>query len=74
MAVEINGDKVYIENEHNLKIKIEGVDKIIVAAGMKSYIPFHPEHKIPTYYVEDSSSVGKAENAIHDAYKLALTL
>jgi 2,4-dienoyl-CoA reductase (NADPH2) len=74
MAVEINRDKVYIENEHNLKTKIEGVDKIIVAAGMKSYIPFHPEHKISTYYVGDASSVGKAENAIHDAYKLALTL
>ncbi len=73
-AVEINGKEVYIENEHNLKTKIEGVDKIIVAAGMKSYIPFHPESRIPEYTVGDAKSVGKAENAIHDAYDLALKL
>jgi 2,4-dienoyl-CoA reductase (NADPH2) len=74
MAVEINGNKVYIENEHNFKTKIEGVDKIIIAAGMKSYIPFHPESILSACYVGDARSVGKAENAIHDAYKLALTL
>ena len=73
-AVEINGDNVYIENEHNLKTKIEGVDKIIIAAGMKSYIPFNPESKMAAYYIGDARSVGKAENAIHDAYKLALTV
>jgi len=73
-AVEINKDKVYIENELNLKTVIEGVDKVIVAAGMKSYIPFDLDAKIPLHYVGDAQKVGKAENAIHNAYKLALTL
>jgi pyruvate/2-oxoglutarate dehydrogenase complex dihydrolipoamide dehydrogenase (E3) component len=73
-VVEINGDKVYIENEHNLKTVIEGVNKIIVAAGMKSYVPFDLDPKIPFHHVGDAKIVGKAENAIHDAYKLALTL
>ena len=73
-VVEIDGDRVYIENEHNLKTVIEGVDKIIVAAGMKSYVPFYFELKIPVYYVGDAKMVGKAENAIHDAYVLALSL
>jgi hypothetical protein len=41
---------------------------------MKSYIPFDLNSKIPVHYVGDAQKVGKAENAIHDAYNLALTL
>ncbi len=53
---------------------IEGVDKVIVAAGMKSYIPFDLDSKIPLHHVGDAQKVGKAEYAIHNAYRLALTL
>lgn len=73
-AVEINGSEVFIENKNNLKTKIDGIDKIIVAAGMKSYIPFELHEKIQVYYTGDAKAVGKAENALSDAYQLALTL
>jgi 2,4-dienoyl-CoA reductase (NADPH2) len=43
-------------------------------SGRMANMPFHPEHKMPTLYDGDAGSVGKAENPIHDAYKLALTL
>jgi hypothetical protein len=36
--------------------------------------PFDLDPKIPVHYVGDAQKVGKAENAIHDAYNLALTL
>lgn len=73
-AVYIDENVVYIANENNLKTKIEGIHKIIVAAGMKSYIPFELGTKIPVHFVGDAKSLGKAGNAIHDAYKLALVL
>ncbi len=72
--VEIDEHTVYIEDENNHKSKIEGVAKIIVAAGMKSYIPFTTDLKIPVHLTGDAKSVGKAENAIYDACNLALTL
>lgn len=73
-VVEISDKKVYIENDKNLKTVIEGVDKIIISVGMKSYIPFELKKNIPVYYIGDAKKPGKAENAISDAYNLALTL
>ncbi|MGQ9844415.1 MAG: NAD(P)/FAD-dependent oxidoreductase [Spirochaetota bacterium] len=71
---EVNQREVIIEDENNNKTIIGEVDKIIVAAGMKSYVPFHLESQMQVHYIGDAKSVGKAENAIHDAYKLALSL
>ncbi|MBN2482145.1 MAG: FAD-dependent oxidoreductase [Bacteroidales bacterium] len=73
-VIEIIDNKVFIENDTGMVTTIEGIVKIIIAAGMKSYIPFHLEPRIPVYYIGDAKSVGKAENAIYEAYKLALTL
>jgi len=73
-AASIEGNMVFIENDNNLRTKIEGVDKVIVAAGMKSYVPFEPNTGVRVHYVGDAKQVGKAENAIHDAYKLALEI
>ena len=73
-VVEISDKKVYIENDKNLKTVIKGVDKIIISVGMKSYIPFELKKNIPVYYIGDAKKPGKAENAISDAYNLALTL
>jgi hypothetical protein len=41
---------------------------------MKSYVPFEPNTGVRVHYVGDAKQVGKAENAIHDAYKLALEI
>lgn len=73
-AASIEGNMVFIENDNNLRTKIEGVDKVIVAAGMKSHVPFEPNSGARVHYVGDAKQVGKAENAIHDAYKLALEI
>jgi len=43
--------------------------------GMKSYVPFAPELSMPPVYtVGDAKQVGKAQEAIHEAYELALTI
>ncbi len=72
-VVEVNGDQVIIEGEEGAKV-IEGVDKIVVAAGMKSFVPFEKAGSIPVYFVGDAQKVGKAQDAIHDAYELAISL
>ncbi len=73
-VVEIEGSKIIIENNDGQKTEINGIDKIIVATGMKSYIPFKPDKKIPVHIVGDAKQVSKAEEAIHDAYELALKI
>ena len=72
-VTEVDGDKVTVETPDGVKT-IEGVDKIVVAAGMKSYIPFDLEGKLPEYIVGDAKKVGKAQEAISEAYELALKL
>lgn len=73
-VVEVSGEMVFIENDKNIKSVIEGIDKIIVSVGMKSYVPFEMNINIPSYFIGDACKPGKAENAISDAYHLALTL
>ena len=72
-VVEIDGSNVLIENGEGAKT-LENIDEIVIAAGMMSYIPFEYKGEIPVYYVGDAKSVGKAKEAIHDAYELALNL
>jgi len=55
-------------------IPVNGQDTIVVSTGMKSYIPFKPEFKIPVYYIGDARETGNAQSAIYDDFKLALTL
>ncbi|HNS17847.1 MAG TPA: FAD-dependent oxidoreductase [Bacteroidales bacterium] len=70
---KIEGKTVFAE-KNGENIQFEDIDTVVVSTGMESYIPFKPEFKIPVYYIGDAKSVGKAQNAIYDAYKLALTL
>ncbi len=72
-VTEVDGDKVTVESEEGTKI-IDGVDDIVVATGMKPYIPFELNADIPVYTVGDAEKVAKAQEAIHNAYKLALEL
>ncbi|GAB4290801.1 MAG: FAD-dependent oxidoreductase [Marinilabiliales bacterium] len=71
-VVEINNNTVKIETENGLELPIDNVDSIIVAVGMKSYKPFEP--KLSANYVGDAQKVAKAQEAIKDAYELALNL
>ncbi|MGB9755362.1 MAG: NAD(P)/FAD-dependent oxidoreductase [Desulfurella sp.] len=71
-VVEVSDKTVMMQTEDGSKSSIEQVDAIVVAVGMKSYKPF--ETKIPTYYVGDALKVAKAQEAIKDAYALALSL
>jgi 2,4-dienoyl-CoA reductase-like NADH-dependent reductase (Old Yellow Enzyme family)/thioredoxin reductase len=72
-VVEVHNDLVFIEGENGMKT-IEAVDKIVVATGMKSYVPFDKTGTCPVYFVGDAKKVGKAQDAIHDAYELAVNL
>ncbi|MCB2208684.1 MAG: NAD(P)/FAD-dependent oxidoreductase [Bacteroidetes bacterium] len=72
-VVEIDGDRVLIEGKKDMKT-IENVDKIVVATGMNSYVPFNNVGSAPVYFIGDAQKVGKAQDAIHDAYALALNL
>jgi pyruvate/2-oxoglutarate dehydrogenase complex dihydrolipoamide dehydrogenase (E3) component len=72
-VVEVKGSKVLLEGKDENKI-IDGIDKIVITAGMKSYIPFEPTEKMPFYFIGDAKEIGKAQQAIHSAYKLAATI
>ena len=72
-VVEVDGNCVFIEGEEGIST-IVGVDKIVVATGMNSYVPFDKVGSVPVYFVGDAKKVGKAQEAIHEAYKLAINL
>jgi len=73
-VVEIMDDRVFIESNKHLKTTIEGIDKIIVAAGMKSYVPFQIHDGIPVHTIGDARTVSKAEDALYSACEWALNL
>ncbi len=52
------------------------VDLIVVSAGMQSYNPLEGalQDKLPLYVIGDARTVGKAQDAIADGYRTALTL
>ena len=72
-VVEVAGETVMIEGQEGIK-KIEGVDKIVITTGMKSYIPFEYNGVAPVYFVGDAKKVGKAQDAIHEAYELTINM
>jgi NADPH-dependent 2,4-dienoyl-CoA reductase/sulfur reductase-like enzyme len=72
-VIEIDGSNVIANNDGTEKI-LENIDEIVVATGMKSYHPFEKSENIPTYFVGDAKIVGKAQEAIKDAYELAINL
>ncbi len=72
-VVEIDRNKVILQSDDETK-EINGIEEIVVATGMKSYIPFDYNGETPIYFVGDAAKVGKAQDAIHDAYKLVIDL
>jgi NADPH-dependent 2,4-dienoyl-CoA reductase/sulfur reductase-like enzyme len=70
----VDGSKVKITGEVGDRI-LEGIDHIVVATGMKSYHPFEKEEGMPPlHFIGDARKVGKAQDAIREAYALALEL
>jgi 2,4-dienoyl-CoA reductase (NADPH2) len=72
-VAEVKGKQAYLEGDDG-RIVIEGIDKIVITTGMKSYIPFKESGKTPFYFIGDAERTGKAQDAIHSAYKLAAAL
>jgi 2,4-dienoyl-CoA reductase (NADPH2) len=72
-VIEVKGSQVLLEGKDENMV-IDGIDKIVIATGMKSYIPFESTGKTPFYFIGDAKEVGKTKDAIHSAYKLAVTI
>ena len=66
---QINGEYLHIEGEDFVKeIKAK---HIILATGMQSYRPFESLDNKEIYFIGDARKVGKAQDAIKDAYETA---
>jgi 2,4-dienoyl-CoA reductase-like NADH-dependent reductase (Old Yellow Enzyme family)/thioredoxin reductase len=73
-VTQVDGSEIKIKGDDGERV-ISGVDKIVVATGMRSYRPFEKDEALPpVYFVGDAQKVGKAQEAIHEAYELALRL
>ncbi len=70
---EVNNNKLLVEKEGKTE-SLENIDKIVIATGMKSYIPFELNDNTPIHVIGDAHKVGKATEAIRDGYELALNL
>jgi len=72
----IDKNKIYAERNGE-DIKFEDIDMIFVSTGMESYNPLEREFKklnAPVFIIGDSKKVGKAEDAIQDAYETVKNL
>jgi len=72
MVLQIEGNKATIVSDQEQKT-IDHIDKIVVATGMKSYLPFQPEN-IQVHLIGDAQQPANAQRAIHDAYALATSI
>ncbi len=70
---EVKGNTLTVESQDG-KQKIQGIDKIVIATGMNSYVPFELSSETPVYLIGDAKKVGKATEAIRDAYELVLNI
>ncbi len=76
LVSKVDGDKVYIKNKSGEEKIFEGIDDIVVATGMRPYNPLEEKlkGKIEYYVIGDAKKVGKAQDAIRDAFNLAVGL
>jgi len=69
--IEINNHTIHFELNQKI-CKLEGVDLIIVATGMKANVPnLKNKFNKPIYIIGDAAKVSKAQHAIFSAYELA---
>ena len=73
-VTKVNGYKVFLSGEKEMVL--QGVDKIVVATGMKSFAPLYDQlkSKLPVFLIGDAKEVGKAQDAIRDAFVTAKDL
>ena len=69
---KVNGNKIFVETEGKT-IEFNNIDDIVIATGMKPYIPFEINNT-KVYTIGDAEKVSKAQEAIYSAYKLSLEL
>ena len=72
-VTEVMGNSVKVENSKKSMV-FENVDRIVVATGMKNYIPFDLKGEIKVYTIGDAHKVGKAQDAIREAYEISINL
>ncbi len=72
-VIEVDGMSVIIEDSNGVRA-INNIDDVVIATGMRTYLPIKYKGNIPTYKIGDARRVGKAQTAIRDAYKLAVEL
>ncbi len=67
-VAKVEGDRVYLTGKQNMVL--DNIDHIVVATGMESYRPLEKEleGRIPVYTIGDARKVGKAQEAIADAF------
>ncbi len=67
---KIDGKKVFIEGKE-FKQTIDDINVVVLATGMKPYNPFENEKfDKPFHLTGDAAKIGKAQNAIEDAFYL----
>jgi len=71
---KVEGSRVFLQGAEEQVI--EGVDHIVMAAGMRSYRPLAEalEGKVPVYVVGDAREVGNAQKAIQDGFTTVLRI
>jgi len=69
-VTEVNGDMVLLEGDTS---RIEGVDRIVVAAGMRSEQTLYTalRERMEVVALGDAHVVGKAQDAISEGYRVA---
>ena len=70
-VARIDGRTIHLNGVGN-KIKLENIDVIVLATGMKSYNPFAQDKSTSNVHViGDAKKVGKAKDAIETAFAIA---
>ena len=74
-VTKVEGSKVYLEGAEG-EFTLDGIDHIVVSTGMRSYNPLEEplKDRVTVHTVGDANQVGKAQDAIRDAFELAAKL
>ncbi len=70
-VIKIKENTVFLQGNTGEKV-LKGINEIVIATGMRSYVPFEKNNLLPhVYFVGDAKKVGKAQEAIKSAYEIA---
>ncbi len=73
--IKVEGSTIFAE-KNGQDFRFDDIDIIVVSAGMQSEQTLYTEliGQIPVWLVGDAKKVGKAQDAIRDAYELTISL